>query len=236
MYGSRAKLSPEQTAHNAKVKSDRALAAMTCQCCSGRILANTGVIAHHGYQRPSEGWQTASCFGARALPFEVDRSRLGELIVAIDQRLRMQRAGRADVIAEKYAIERGFADYSAAKIWNGRRHVTPDIKIKFTRNTFDAQRTTHAELLRRNSFYPLTFDELKKNELATRDYQIKQTSDDLRRCKKKYDGWMVTHEWVPGPAGVKLMPKLAVSKDSLGGWNKLPEGLMRLSAVNGSKP
>lgn len=44
----------------------------TCQICEREILANTGVIAHHGYQRPDRGsgWQTASCRGARYLPYE----------------------------------------------------------------------------------------------------------------------------------------------------------------------
>lgn len=45
----------------------------TCQICGRDIKANTGVIAHHGYQRPDRGsgWQTASCFGARHKPYEV---------------------------------------------------------------------------------------------------------------------------------------------------------------------
>lgn len=43
-----------------------------CQICEREIKANTGVIAHHGYQRPDRGsgWQTASCWGARHLPYE----------------------------------------------------------------------------------------------------------------------------------------------------------------------
>lgn len=45
---------------------------MTCHCqiCERPIKANTGLIAHHGYQRPGDGWQTASCPGARRLPYE----------------------------------------------------------------------------------------------------------------------------------------------------------------------
>lgn len=45
----------------------------TCQICGREIKANTGLIAHHGYQRPVRGggWQTASCFGARWRPYEV---------------------------------------------------------------------------------------------------------------------------------------------------------------------
>ena len=45
----------------------------TCQICGRLIKANTGIIAHHGYKRPDRGsgWQTASCAGARHLPYEV---------------------------------------------------------------------------------------------------------------------------------------------------------------------
>ncbi|WP_439946491.1 hypothetical protein [Streptomyces sp. BBFR109] len=44
-----------------------------CQICARPIKANTGRIAHHGYQRPGTGWQTASCDGAKQLPYEVSR-------------------------------------------------------------------------------------------------------------------------------------------------------------------
>lgn len=42
----------------------------TCQICARPIKANTGLIAHHGYKRPGQGWQTSSCRGARHLPYE----------------------------------------------------------------------------------------------------------------------------------------------------------------------
>jgi hypothetical protein len=50
---------------------------MTCQICGRAIKAGKGVIAHHGYKRP-EGryYQTASCWGARHLPYEQDCSQL----------------------------------------------------------------------------------------------------------------------------------------------------------------
>lgn len=44
-----------------------------CQVCERLIQAKTGLIAHHGYRRPGMGWQTASCFGARGLPYEESR-------------------------------------------------------------------------------------------------------------------------------------------------------------------
>jgi len=42
----------------------------TCQICGRPIKASKGIIAHHGYRRPDYGWQTASCMGARHLPYE----------------------------------------------------------------------------------------------------------------------------------------------------------------------
>ena len=42
----------------------------TCQICGRPIKAKDGIIAHHGYKRPGDGWQTASCAGARHKPYE----------------------------------------------------------------------------------------------------------------------------------------------------------------------
>lgn len=57
--------------------------AKTCQICARAIHAGTGMIAHHGYERPGRGWQTASCMGARELPFEVSRDALGRWIESV---------------------------------------------------------------------------------------------------------------------------------------------------------
>lgn len=43
----------------------------TCQICGRPIKAKDGIIAHHGYKRPGDGWQTASCAGARHKPYEI---------------------------------------------------------------------------------------------------------------------------------------------------------------------
>jgi hypothetical protein len=51
-----------------------------CQCCGRQIESKKGLIAHHGYERPGQGWQTSSCMGARYLPFQISRDRLGEMI------------------------------------------------------------------------------------------------------------------------------------------------------------
>jgi hypothetical protein len=52
----------------------------TCQICERQIEAAHGLIAHHGYERPhlGSGIQTASCFGARRLPWQIDREALAD--------------------------------------------------------------------------------------------------------------------------------------------------------------
>lgn len=59
----------------------------TCQVCERLIGVKVGVIAHHGYERPDQGYQTASCHGARRLSWEVDRSALGECIQGLGEGL-----------------------------------------------------------------------------------------------------------------------------------------------------
>lgn len=65
----------KRVANRAKKAAAQATHA-TCQICERRIQANTGVIAHHGYQRPGHGWQTQSCYGARFPAYEHSNSAM----------------------------------------------------------------------------------------------------------------------------------------------------------------
>lgn len=56
----------------------------TCQICGGNYGTKMGNIAHHGYRRPG-GWQTASCEGAKHLPYEKSRDVLGDHIKGLHQ-------------------------------------------------------------------------------------------------------------------------------------------------------
>lgn len=64
----------------------------TCQICQRAIKSAGGRIAHHGYTRP-DGWhmQTASCFGARAEPWEVSCARLAEFVDHVTRSIEHQR-------------------------------------------------------------------------------------------------------------------------------------------------
>lgn len=59
----------------------------TCPVCFRSIAVLRGTMAHHGYQRPGEGWQTASCPGIRFKPLEVSSEGLEWLIATLRKRL-----------------------------------------------------------------------------------------------------------------------------------------------------
>lgn len=175
-----------------KVRTEREIVddakRMTCQCCGRRILAETGTIAHHGYERPGTGWQTSSCMGAKELPFEVNRDALGRMISGLRSNLSGQVATRKAVAAETLPVTYSYAE--------GRDTKTLDL----TRATFSAQIAT---LPRRPSFYgdDAKFDGYKNRELAHRDSQIKNLRTFIKECQTRYDGWKQTHrrkgdEWV----------------------------------------
>jgi hypothetical protein len=54
--------------------------ARECQICGRAIHAAAGLIAHHGYERPGDGFQTDSCAGARYEPYEISRDRIREVL------------------------------------------------------------------------------------------------------------------------------------------------------------
>lgn len=73
----------------------------TCQVCGREIKATTGVIAHHGYKRPQGwGWQTASCMGARHLPYEESCEVLKQAVVEVERYVAANEKVLAEFIAE----------------------------------------------------------------------------------------------------------------------------------------
>lgn len=71
----------------------------TCQICGRAILAKTGRIAHHGYKRPGNGWQTSSCYGARHLPYEVARDAIQSAITHCQGFIASTETRIADILA-----------------------------------------------------------------------------------------------------------------------------------------
>jgi hypothetical protein len=169
-----------------KVKTTKQIAdeadQMTCQCCARGIFAATGVIAHHGYERPGHGYQTASCMGARALPFEADRKVLAVLIDVLRQRHAGMVERREAIAAEKAPIVRRWKE--------GKKPNIVHKEFEFTRANFSSKEACvagHATGLYGG------FDDLLQRDLERRAHSIKMIYDDITAQQARYDGWKQTH-------------------------------------------
>lgn len=76
----------------------------TCQICEKEVKSKFGVIAHHGYQRPEQGWQTNSCMGARQLPYEKSRDIIPEAIKSIQNFIGLRKAEIKEVEKGEIAV------------------------------------------------------------------------------------------------------------------------------------
>jgi len=168
-----------------KVEADDTADRMTCQCCARPILANTGTIAHHGYERPDYGWQTASCMGAKALPFEVSRNRLGQMIEELSERRVRMITARDAVQAELASID---VSYTTGYGRDKQRRT-----FAFTRENFDSAEGQKA--LRAAMYYASTFTALRDQDVARRSSQIAQLAAYIIEQRDRYEGWKQTHKW-----------------------------------------
>lgn len=167
-----------------KAQIKRDADAMTCQCCGRGIFAKLGTIAHHGYERPGHGWQTGSCLGAKALPFEVSRDQLGDMIKAWRQRRKDMRDNYTRINMDVMPIELKVEDRTQKRDKYGRY---PTITIEVTRETCDAMRTTHKQLR--------DFDTIKMDTLLRLKGNISEITLAINEQQARFDGWKQTHEW-----------------------------------------
>lgn len=189
----RREITPEEKAANVAKRDARKQAAMTCQCCGGKYLANRGRVAHHGYQRPGTGWQTRSCIGATYLPFEVSRDRLADAITMLANTISNLNIEIADVTAERVPLHREFKSYKGA----ARGYET--IRVEFTRETFDAVRAANEALFRQHSLHD--FNKCKASKLLNLESEVRHYSKWKTEQEARFAGWTQTHkrennEWV----------------------------------------
>lgn len=188
MFGQRRrKLTAEETAANARLKAERAAASMTCQVCGRAILANTGLIAHHGYQRPGLGWQTGSCHGARALPYEADKAVLIKWIEMTRDMLARQLVLLQETEDEKHDIVRE---------WSTGGYGTNKKKgiVKFNRGNLEEVRNICPQLFRNR--HGLTFDTFKQQDVMHVTQQIGASRDEIEHQTKRLAKWRQTHSRV----------------------------------------
>jgi len=172
------------------VKDVDASQTMHCQCCGRAIHAALGSIAHHGYQRPGHGWQTPSCFGAKRLPWEVDRGALADLIEYLERLLKRSTEQRAGVAAETHPVTISYSgDYDRS---TGR---TKQESVTVMRETFDAAVKIDPRINRGRYGDDATFDAYKKRDLRSRDQEIVNLRRDIKEFSARYASWKQTHKW-----------------------------------------
>ncbi len=178
----------------------REAAQMTCQCCGGLYLANLGTVAHHGYRRPGQGWQTASCAGAKELPFEVSRDCLGNLITGL-------KSWEASAVADRKAVE----DDVKPVVLRYKDPADPvDSWGKRPVRSFEVTSTTFAEAWAEKtdifkSYGWTDFGHLKAKDLADKDRAIAGVRREIKEQQARFDGWKRTHRWDAAADGWKTI-------------------------------
>ncbi len=190
------------TGKMAQAAAEREAKTMTCQCCGRGILAETGLIAHHGYRRPQGmGFQTASCYGAKEVPFEVSRDALGAYIKALECHVIRTDAARSRVQAETQGVSYTYSDRTrCSRFWEqGVATTVHDV----TRETFPAiyekTRAARENATQANHHrVDTTFDALKDRAISALSADIAATESEIDMQRRRWHGWKQTHERVAG--------------------------------------
>jgi hypothetical protein len=184
----------EQSAINEKARAERAeqkarlqLAAyeagdeMTCQLCGRRICSKFGTIAHHGYSRPGDGYQTASCDGTHHSPLEVTNDLLLKYIGKYGARCEETKRLIDDVRADRVEVAVTISPH-----WGERRSYP--YTFRFTAKTYaevvaasEGKLSGHVSFSDRKKYYVTELEDRLRNqkvvlaELRERNANWKQT-------------------------------------------------------------
>ena len=159
---------------------DKQEATTTCQICARAILANTGTIAHHGYKRPEQGWQTESCYGAKKLPYQESRDAIPPYI----QSLKNYQINQSERIESLQKKETAFTVQKERRVRNPdtSRHASYFINEKYT------------EVYERNT---PEWNKEKSNRIAEAERQIKSAGIEIERVQQRYNDWKPKTEGEP---------------------------------------
>lgn len=140
---------------------------MTCQVCGRAILSNTGMVAHHGYERPGMGFQTDSCDGARHLPIEASTKVLKSHIDTQIQILDRMKNKLDAIVNEKVMLVRTFTEGYGVK-----KQV---ITVSMTRSNFASKMEENFSRFVLNGIR--SFDVVKNAAIDAQEQQIRQQAD-----------------------------------------------------------
>lgn len=139
----------------------------TCQICGRPIKSASGLIAHHGYKRPGDGWQTSSCYGARHLPYEVSRDLIPEVIANISEWKANTQKRLADFITSP----------PSELIFTNRHEQVKVVKPETF--TVDGYR----------SYRPMAYDTIYHSRKYEMELAIKSAEQQIEFLQERYDDW-----------------------------------------------
>lgn len=172
-----AALVPRAPTKTSIAKEKRGAVAKTCQICGRPILAETGVIAHHGYKRPGHGWQTASCYGARELPFEKSRDCLGRYIALLHRQ-----SEQLTKMIEDTASER--RPFQVLKTTYAKHHKKHTEMRDCTRETFEELKASGFDGLQLK-----TFEEALEWAVNRIRHDLQDNANYTKFQTARFDGW-----------------------------------------------
>jgi hypothetical protein len=149
-----------------------------CQVCGRAIKANTGTIAHHGYQRPGYGYQTRSCAGARHVPYEVGHDALDSWITWLIPAIEAKTVVLANLQANPPA------EYDVRETDSYGRYRSPIPKMMPRPDGFDGHKDCYASCIPRT--YERKFWVTVRNQRNT----IKQMQEALAYAQDRRAAWV----------------------------------------------
>ena len=144
-----------------------------CQICGNSHLTNRkgGKLPHHGYQRPGNGWQTASCPGAKHLPYSQSRDRIPHVLEMIETHRR--RTTRSLAALRSHEFSEVF-------------HMKRPGKYDYKRGTRGEAIDYHLEV---NS---PEWDQERKIRIRLHERDIEGDTQSIAYFTKRYDDWKPT--------------------------------------------
>lgn len=150
----------------------------TCQICGRKIGAKTGYIALHGYRRPYEGWQTASCEGALHLPYELTCELLTKVAGGVRSFLIAQEKEQAAFLA---------CAPETITVWEKRGAYDNGKNVTYTRpENFDPSSYHHI---------PRTYDDAYASKKYGYERTIREAKAELETMRKRIQDWSKVSAW-----------------------------------------
>lgn len=147
----------------------------TCQVCGRAVKASRGKIAHHGFERPGTGWQTASCFGAGFVPYEIGRDALPLAIEAARLFIDQQHDAIGRLLSGEVLPARSIDYRGCVSMPSSFRHMIPREKADENNSRAGIVSADYADLCART--------------LAKLQTSIRSVEFSIDELHKRFDSW-----------------------------------------------